>query len=279
MSSARSIKRKYSLSSMTSCNPRNTIDTLWWKIAGIAALALPLSLAASEPLRTNAAASTNLPATMLWAWERAEDLRWLPPDAGVAYIATTIEIESDHIRVRPRAYPLLVRDDTVTIPVVHVDASWRKPPALSSAQKDAIASAVLQAAAQSPSHVVQLDFEVRRSQREFLADVVQSIRSRLPADTALSVTALASWCMGDYWIAGLAADEIVPMAFRMARDDSHIRTFLAEHGRFARDRCQGAIGMATDEPVSAARAGRRYVFSPVPWTPQIWRRLEQRPLD
>jgi hypothetical protein len=121
---------------------------------------------------------------------------------------------------------------------------------------------------------VQLDFEVRRSQRPFLADVVGTIRQRLPANTVLSVTALASWCVGDYWIGELAADEIVPMAFRMARDDAHIRAFLAEHGGFVRDKCRGAVGIAADEPVAVAAAGRRYFFSPAAWTPQAWRRLE-----
>jgi hypothetical protein len=61
----------------------------------------------------------------------------------------------------------------------------------------------------------------------------------------------------------------------MARDDAHIRTFLAEHGGFIRDRCRGAIGVATDEPIFAAGPVRRYVFSPVAWTPQVWRRLQQ----
>jgi hypothetical protein len=101
------------------------VVNLVWKGIGIAAIVLPLSLAASERLLP---AADRLPSTMLWAWERAEDLRWLPKDVGVAYVVTTIELESDRVRTRPRAYPLRVRDDTITIPVVHVDASWRNPP-------------------------------------------------------------------------------------------------------------------------------------------------------
>ena len=67
--------------------------------------------------------------------------------------------------------------------------------------------------------VVQLGFEVRQLQRAFSSAVVQDVRRQLPADTALSITALASWCAGDYWLHDLPADEIVPMARRMGRDD------------------------------------------------------------
>lgn len=246
------------------------------KWLGMAALALPLSLAASasvSPVRSGTAIA--LPPTMVWAWERAEDLRWLPADVGVAYVASTIELESGRVRERPRAYPLLVRDDTPTVPVVHVDASWRRPPVLDAAQRNAIVNAVRKAAAHSASHAVQLDFEVRRSQRPFLLDVVAAIRGALPDDISLSVTALASWCAGDYWIGELAADEIVPMAFRMSQDDARIRSLLAEHGGFPRNRCRAAIGIAADEPVTASGTRRRYLFSPVSWTPQQWQRLQQ----
>ena len=162
------------------------------------------------------------------------------------------------------------------IPVVHVDASWRAPPALDDAQAAIIVDQVLQATQRTNSQVVQLDFEVRRSQRPFLAAVIKSIRARLPRDKALSMTALASWCAGDYWLAHLPADEIVPMAFRMARDDKQIRNFLAQHGRFQRERCKDAIGTSTDEPVLGIRASRRYFFSPVPWTQTAWQQLNER---
>jgi hypothetical protein len=133
---------------------------------------------------------------------------------------------------------------------------------------------VLAQARRSSARVVQLDFEVRRSQRDFLRAAVAEIRRRLPPDVALSVTALASWCAGDYWLADLAADEVVPMAFRMAQDDAPIRSLLAERGAFTRPRCTGALGMATDEAPIKAAGGRRYFFSPRAWDPATWRRIQ-----
>ena len=212
-----------------------------------------------------------LPARMAWAWEREEDLRWLPPDAGVAYVATSLWLESDKVLVRPRANGLLLRPGTAVVPVVHVDASWQVPPALTTVQRDAIVSALQVAAARSPTHVVQLDFEARLSQRAFLADVVRHARQSLPPDVALSVTALASWCAGDAWMRALPADEIVPMAFRMSRDSATLRASLASQGGFTAPRCRDAIGTATDEPLAGLTAPRRYVFSARPWTIEAWR--------
>ena len=114
-----------------------------------------------------------------------------------------------------------------------------------------------------------------RSQREFLREVVAAIRRRLPADSALSVTALASWCAGDYWLGQLQADEIVPMAFRMGRDEVAIRDLLAARGGFSRGRCKAAIGTALDEPLARVAAGRQYYFSPLPWTEQAWQRVSR----
>lgn len=220
----------------------------------------------------------HLPSHMLWAWERREDLRWLPADVGVAYVATAIELEGSGVHTMPRAHALQLRPETVVVPVVHVDASWRNPPVLHAAQQAAVVNQVLAVAARhrdpGQAGVVQLDFEVRQSQRAFLRAVVQDIRRQLPAETALSITALASWCAGDYWLHDLPADEIVPMAFRMGRDDARLRTQLNHGGGFTRPRCQSAVGTATDEPPVQVRAPRHYHFSPTAWTPQQWPRLQ-----
>lgn len=241
---------------------------------GTLAMALLVLCAADAPRDAGAPALAGLPATMVWAWERAEDLRWLPRGAGVAYLASTLELAAGEVWRRPRSHPLLVRPDTALVPVVHVDASWRRPPALNAAQRGAVVEQVLEAARRSPARVVQLDFEVRRSQRGFLLAVVRDIRRGLPSGVALSVTALASWCAGDYWLGALEADEVVPMAFRMARDGPVIRDLLAARGGFVQPRCRAALGMASDEPALAATAPRRYIFSPRAWSQDIWRAIQ-----
>ena len=71
----------------------------------------------------------------------------------------------------------------------------------------------------------------------------------------------------------MPADEIVPMAFRMARDDGAIRHILMNHGGFTRPRCQDAVGIATDEPLEVRAQTRRYFFSPTAWDADAWRQL------
>jgi len=234
-------------------------------------LGLPLTLlTACQPTRQERAALTALPHNILWAWERPEDLRWLPPEVGVAYVASSVSLADDRADVMPRANPLKARSDTRLIPVVHVDASWRNAPILSTQQRDVVVDQVLRVAQTTGAPVVQLDFEVRHSQQPFLFGVVSEIRKKLPADRALSITALASWCAGDYWLDAMPADEIVPMAFRMARDDGAVRKIIAEQGKLPGKRCQGAVGFATDETMPSMRVGRRYYFSPVPWKQEAW---------
>jgi hypothetical protein len=65
-----------------------------------------------------------------------------------------------------------------------------------------------------PHHVLQVDYEAPASQRAFFIDAIAALRLRLPA-TAISVTALASWCFNVSWTERLEVDEVVPMLFRM----------------------------------------------------------------
>jgi hypothetical protein len=218
-------------------------------------------------------ALAQLPARMLWAWERPEDLRWLPADTGVAYVASTILLRGDEALVHPRAAPLLLAEGAALVPVLHVDASWRVPPALSAQQSARIVQELLRVAQRGNRNVVQLDFEVRRSQRPFLAQTVAEIRRRLDPRIALSVTALASWCMDDAWLPSGVADEVVPMAFRMGPGQDALRERLDRHG-FTQPVCRAAAGYASDEPPLRSVAARGYYFSPRPWTAASWRAMQ-----
>ncbi|KQW96792.1 hypothetical protein ASC94_08175 [Massilia sp. Root418] len=218
-------------------------------------------------------ALAQLPARMLWAWERPEDLRWLPADTGVAYVASTMVLRGEEALVHPRAAPLLLPEGAALVPVLHVDASWRLPPALNAQQSARIVQELLRVAQRGNRNVVQLDFEVRRSQRPFLAQTMAEIRRRLDPRIALSVTALASWCLDDAWLPAGVADEVVPMAFRMGPGQDALRQRLQRHG-FTQPLCRAAAGYASDEPALRSVAARGYYFSPRPWTAASWRAMQ-----
>lgn len=223
-------------------------------------------------------ALAQLPARILWAWERPEDMRWLPADVGVAYVASSILLRGEEALVHPRTAPLLLADGAATVPVLHVDASWRSPPALNEQQAARIVQELLRVAQRGNRNVVQLDFEVRRSQRSFLARTMAEIRRQLDPRIALSVTALASWCLDDDWLPSRVADEVVPMAFRMGPGQNDLRRRLHRQG-FTQPYCRDAAGYAIDEPALRSVAARGYYFSPRSWTVASWRSMQSDTLS
>ena len=77
----------------------------------------------------------------------------------------------------------------------------------------------------------------------------------------LSITALASWCESDDWIANLPVTEAVPMLFRMGADPYRGASELRG------GKCQSSVGISTDEPLTEPLRGRRvYIFHPRSWS-------------
>ena len=205
------------------------------------------------------------PALVLWAWERPEDLRFADGVAEIAVEAGSIILDGDSVAARGRRFPLLSTQLPSTS-VVHVEIAPDRPLAWTPALRAQAGAAILHYATRIPATRVQIDFEVRASQRRVLLDVIGDLRHALPRGTSLSMTALASWC-GEGWLDGVPVDEVVPMLFRMGHHGGPVAAALAS-GRDLRDpRCHGAIGVATDTPLSRAPVGRRvYLFDPRSWT-------------
>lgn len=252
------------------------------------------------------------PEIFFWAWERSEDLRFLSPQrAGVAFLAKTIYLSQPagssanskpSFSVRPRLQPLRVAPGSLLVAVVRIET---QPPASLAAVsvrapssspisysldfRDSLASEI--SALQSLPGVVaiQIDFDAAISQRSFYAALLQDVRRKLPASLPLSITALASWCIGDPWLAQLPAgtvDEAVPMLFRMGPSSSDVLKFLRSGRDFPVRACRSSLGLSTDEPLSAAilsgefaglaapaRSKRVYVFAPRAWTPPSAQRV------
>lgn len=201
---------------------------------------------------------------VLWAWERAEDLRFLDAaGAEIAFVAATIRLSGDRVLLRHRSAPLLVPQGARLIPVIHVD--FDRAPALDEKQRVAFVDAVLRGLANLTPDMVQIDFEALPSQRDFYAQALAELRARLPQGTRLSITALASWCMYESWTAALPVDEIVPMLFRMGRGGA-AQYAIDGGGDFRQGNCRTALGVSTDEKRRRLPSGRRvYVFNPRAW--------------
>lgn len=225
-----------------------------WAIALLGLLAAGPAAASDRPL-------------VVWAWERPEDLTFLPAEVEVAAHMTFVEVVGDKVAARGRWHPLRVAPGQPTTAVAHVQIDRRRTLAWTDRTTELVAQAVLRAAEAPWVRTLQLDFEVRASEREHLLAVIRAVRAGLRPGVSLSMTALASWCETEAWLAEAPVDEVAPMLFRMGPGGRHIQAKLAAGGDFAGARCRTALAVATDTPLERAPAGRRvYLFNPRSWT-------------
>ena len=255
-----------------------------WLVAGTAAIVLiGILLASKIPLlrsRWRADASSRpisvegrahrlaaLPPVILWAWERPEDLHALPASRiGVSFLAGTVTLSGRNVRVRPRLQTLKVNPGTPLLACARIETDVKLPPELTPNQASVAASVL--AALGSINRVVgvQVDFDAAVSERRFYAELLRDLRRQIPPDMPLSITALASWCMDDPWIASLPVDEAVPMLFRMGPDAEDVHLLLAEGRDFSLAVCKESVGISADEPIRDLPRRRRYIFRPEGWS-------------
>jgi uncharacterized protein DUF3142 len=211
-----------------------------------------------------------LPRVTVWAWERPEDLRALDPQrVAVAYLAQTILLRERSVSI-PRMQPLQVAPGTALIAVVRIEGA---PLSLSDDAAHEVAGLILKSARQRGISALQIDFDARESQRAFYRAVLRGVRDGLPSFMPLSITALASWCAGDDWIAGLPVDEAVPMFFRMG--GPHAKTPGWTYP-LREPKCMSSAGVSMDEAwPQISPAARIYVFHPVPWNSIALHNLDQ----
>jgi len=223
----------------------------------------------SMPWSASADPLAHLPRVMLWAWERREDMRAIDPrTVGVAYLAKTLFLRQDNVVTRPRLQPLHVPPTTVLIPVVRIEVDKFSPPALDPGQRAKVVEEVAALSRASTLPAVQIDFDAKTSERAFYRAVLHDLRQELPDTIRISITALASWCLADNWLAGLPIDEAVPMLFRMGADRQRVLLHLQTGGDVRCMTPQQSLGMATDEPLPRVPSGKRlYIFSPRAWSP------------
>jgi hypothetical protein len=213
------------------------------------------------------------PDRVLWAWNAPQDLRFLTRGEAVAFLGGELMLADRRAVFSPRRAPLLVSPGTPLMAVLRVDA---RQPALDAGQRRAMVESALGLLDLPGVRALQIDFDALASQRVFYAQVLAELRTRMPAQVPLSMTALGSWCSGDAWIAGLPVDEQVPMLFRMGSDGPNLVRLLRRGVDWQAPGARHAYGIATDEALPPLRGSRRiYVFQPGPWTAQAWARVSQ----
>lgn len=215
---------------------------------------------------------SQLPGTVLWAWERPERLDFIDPaKVGVAFLARTVYLRGDRVVSRPRFQPLTVPPGTRVVAVARIESEHSsdssKRPALSPAQITETAATISELGHLPNVVMVQVDFDATTTERAFYRELLTQLRHKLPPATALSMTALASWCKGDNWLEDLPVDEAVPMLFRMGIERKQFLSELATGEAFTSRLCRSSAGVSTDEPLAhLPRVQRLYVFNPRVWS-------------
>jgi hypothetical protein len=222
-------------------------------------------------------ANDRQPASLIiWAWERPEDLRFAGSSAEIALHTGFVELSGDGMEARGRRFPLKTSQPPATA-LVHIQIDHARPLSWTPALRTRTSAAILHYATAIPVRRVQIDFEIRASERQVLLDVLHDVRLGLPRGTILSMTALASWCDTEDWLGQAPVDEIVPMIFRMQEGGEALRNRLAAGGDFRNPRCRAALAIATDSPIARAPAGRRvYLFDPHSWTEEDFREARRQ---
>lgn len=209
-------------------------------------------LAACHPLTPD---PLQLPDTVLWAWERPEDLRALNPrTTAVAFLAATLTLSHAQLTARPRYQPLRFAPGTKLIPVIRLESDLTGLPPTA-----AVTQAILRTLATVPSAAAyQIDFDARLSERPWYT----ALLTELPQSPPLTITALTSWCEDDGWIRTLPIAAAVPMLFRMGAATPPPRTL-----NFPVPVCHANLGLAPDElPARIPRHRRLWFFTTRPWT-------------
>ena len=239
--------------------------------------------------------ANELPDVMFWAWQRPEDFRFLKPgQAGVAFLAETIVL---HIRdsvalssLERRIPTLRVGKGTALIAVVRIEnpTGTGKPITNDGSQPSVYRPETVASVAEAIAELqhipgisgIQIDFDAPASAHGFYAELLKETRKRIEPGIPLSITALASWCIGDQWLAQLPGgtiEEAVPMLFRMGPDAENVAEYLHSNDKFPVAACNSSLGLSIDEKLSRGLLhklgndpgdGKRvYVFSPRAWTP------------
>ena len=218
----------------------------------------------------------DFPPVILWAWEQEANLDFLDAKKyGVAFLAQTLEMKSDEILINPRRQQLRVKPEIALIAVTRIEPL--ESPTLSDKQKNEIISLILKTLDLKNVRAIQIDFDAAVSQRDFYQSLLKDLRQKLPENMPLSITALASFCIGDRWLFEAPVDEAVPMIFRMGADDQAVKNYLANGGDFKVKICRQSYGVSLDEAVrmNFDKSRRLYVFNPLQWKPADTVKIEE----
>ena len=216
----------------------------------------------------------NIP-IVLWVWERPENLYFInDKNISFAYLSGTVTKADKNLEYYSRRQPLRIPDKSNTISVIRIE-DRSKDHIFEDKNLPEISDYIVKSCIEKTSNTAcQIDFDATESQIEFYKKLVVSVREKLPKEMKLSLTALVSWCVNDKaWFDELPIDEVVPMFFRLGREENIYWQRISEGRLNISNSCQKAVGVATDEPMPNKIYVKNkpiYIFNNGYWTSKNW---------
>jgi len=216
----------------------------------------------------------NVPIT-IWVWERSENLYFLKDKkVSFAYLSGTVTKTNENLVYYSRQQPLRIPDNRKTIAVVRIEEKSDNHK-FEDNDLDKISNYIVKSCTEKDSNIsCQIDFDATESQIGFYKNLVINVREKLPKEMKLSLTALVSWCTNnESWFKDLPIDEVVPMFFRLGKDQNIYWQRIKEGKLDISNVCQKAIGIATDEPMPNKIYMKNkpiYIFNNKYWTSKDW---------
>ncbi len=204
---------------------------------------------------------------VLWLWDRPCDMRSLDSsEFEFALLTMTFEFDESHVKIIPRHSSALVGEHALVVPVIRLESIGTSKHFNTKVSQELIENICAEVGHYPHAMKLQIDFDAKKSERDWYRNLLIVLRNRLPADWSLSVTAIASWCYEKEWLESLPADEIVPMFFRMGRDSSHMRQEFHTLLLSLNNNRKYCPGISLDEPLRISHYMQRlYVFNPNSW--------------
>jgi Protein of unknown function (DUF3142) len=257
---------------------KSMLIPLWMISSIVGSVLLTVLYLDSSSILSSSTKMPTAPKLFLWAWERPESLEFIDPQkVGVAFLAETINLQGSEVIFHPRLQPLKVPTGTSLVAVVRIETDIKDRPLLSDEQRGEILTSIMEMARRPDLTGLQIDFDAKVSERPFYQALLYGLRQQIPKNLTFSITALASWCIGDNWLSGLPIDEAVPMLFDMGIDSRSVKNYLQSGQDFQAPLCRHSNGVSTNETVAGLHTSRRfYVFSPKRWSPSVLKQYQQK---
>lgn len=224
-----------------------------------------------------ASGKISAPQTVLWAWQRNENLLHIDPSKfAVAYLACYSTISGANLHFEWRNQRLDVPSGTRMLPVMRIDVDHRSKPDFSEAQLERLSEALLKISKISKTNQIQIDFDALQNERAFYRSLLERTRRKLPPDVSISITSLASWCLFDNWLTDLPVTETVPMMFSLGKERKKVLQYFKTGHDFLCKGCCSSLGVSIEDREAALlmieKAKQRkiptriYFFTRTPWT-------------